>query len=203
MRYSDNVDKLSDGGNLTHCAFITTSWVPRARKYYKNLDAHRRLLIRSTNAYELQLNSTTLSITSNTSTQKTFTMSGTSNVGQASVYEAGDQRNSKDGENQPDRFHEGQENSHLAQDSSMSCHVASRDSMLTMCPEDERSIANKLAREAKREKEGEEQSEETILGKKDATLPARAHGNEPSKGAKIDQQLREEEEEELRRKGKK
>jgi hypothetical protein len=36
----------------------------------------------------------------------------------------------------------------------------------------------------------------------DATLPARSHGNEPSKGAKIDQMLKEEEEEELRRKGK-
>jgi hypothetical protein len=47
-------------------------------------------------------------------------MSGTSNVGQSSVYEAGDQRNSKDSENQADRFHEGKENSHLAQDSSMS-----------------------------------------------------------------------------------
>jgi len=78
----------------------------------------------------------------------------------------------------------------------MSCINANRTT------EDERSIANKLAREAKREDESEEQSEETVLGKKDATLPARAHGNEPSKGAKIDQQLREEEEEELRRKGK-
>jgi hypothetical protein len=38
--------------------------------------------------------------------------------------------------------------------------------------------------------------------KQDATLPARAHGNEPSKGAKIDQQLREEEEAELKAKGK-
>jgi hypothetical protein len=68
--------------------------------------------------------------------------------------------------------------------------------------EDERSIANKLAREAKRENEDEKQSEETTLHKKDATLPARAHGNEPSKGAKIDQELKEEEEAELKRKGK-
>lgn len=37
---------------------------------------------------------------------------------------------------------------------------------------------------------------------KDATLPARSHGNEPSKGAKIDQELKEEEEEYLRKKGK-
>lgn len=68
--------------------------------------------------------------------------------------------------------------------------------------EDERSIANKLEREEKREKEGEELSLEEEQRKKDATLPARAHGNEPSKGAKIDQELREEEEAELKRKGK-
>ena len=38
--------------------------------------------------------------------------------------------------------------------------------------------------------------------KKDPTLPARMHGNEPSRGAKIDAQIQAEEEEELRRKGK-
>ena len=43
-----------------------------------------------------------------------------------------------------------------------------------------------------------------ILGKgADWLVQARSHSNEPSKGAKIDQQLREEEEEELRRKGRK
>lgn len=46
-------------------------------------------------------------------------MSGTSSVGQASVYEAGDQRNSKESETKPaERYHEGQKNSHLANDSS-------------------------------------------------------------------------------------
>lgn len=46
-------------------------------------------------------------------------MSGTSSVGQASVYEAGDQRNSKESESQhAERYHEGQKNSHLANDSS-------------------------------------------------------------------------------------
>jgi hypothetical protein len=38
--------------------------------------------------------------------------------------------------------------------------------------------------------------------KKDPTLPAKLHGNEPSRGAKIDAELQAEEEEELRRKGK-
>ena len=48
-------------------------------------------------------------------------MSGMSSVGQASVYEAGDQRNSKDSENETaDRFHEGKENSHKPNDSSTS-----------------------------------------------------------------------------------
>jgi hypothetical protein len=74
---------------------------------------------------------------------------------------------------------------------------------LTSTPtEDERSIANKLEREEKREKEDEPMSLEDRQAKQDATLPARAHGNEPSKGAKIDQELREEEEAELKAKGK-
>ena len=112
-----------------------------------------------------------------------------SNVGNSQIYEAGDQRNYKDSEieqaKQEARFHEGKENSHKALDS-----------------KDERSIANKLEREEKREHEDEELSLEDRQRKQDATLPARAHGNEPSKGAKIDQQLREEEEAELKAKGK-
>jgi hypothetical protein len=45
-------------------------------------------------------------------------------------------------------------------------------------------------------------SEEARAAQIDATLPAKLHGNEPSKGAKIDQELKDEEEEYLRRKGK-
>jgi hypothetical protein len=49
-------------------------------------------------------------------------MAGDSNVGNAAVYEAGDQRNYKDSEikqaQEENRFHEGKQNSHLAQDSS-------------------------------------------------------------------------------------
>lgn len=63
-------------------------------------------------------------------------MSGNSSVGQASVYEAGDQRNVSKSEVEQDkkdnRFHEGKEHSHKALDS-----------------KDERTIANKLAREEK------------------------------------------------------
>ena len=46
-------------------------------------------------------------------------MSGTSSVGQSSVYEAGDQRNAKASEiNNAERFQEGKENSHKPNDSS-------------------------------------------------------------------------------------
>ncbi|TVY84278.1 hypothetical protein LSUE1_G000260 [Lachnellula suecica] len=162
-------------------------------------------------------------------------MSGTSNVGNSQVYEDGDQKNVPNSqieqEKKENRFHEGKENSHKANDS-----------------KDERSIANKLAREEKRENEDEDESAEVTALKKDPTAPvsspppppspsdpkipfgffwqlslcrsysyvlpskftskltllfkAKMHGNEPSKGAKIDAQLQAEEEAELKRKGK-
>lgn len=63
-------------------------------------------------------------------------MSGTSNVGNSSVYEDGDQKNVPkseiEQEKKDNRFHEGKENSHKATDS-----------------KDERTIANKLEREEK------------------------------------------------------
>ncbi|EGP84769.1 uncharacterized protein MYCGRDRAFT_105672 [Zymoseptoria tritici IPO323] len=114
-----------------------------------------------------------------------------SNVGSAGVYEAGDQRNSDVEEirklQEEERFHEGKKNSHNPDD-----------------PKDERSIANRLEREAKRNEDdsaGKDLSTEDKLAQMDATAPAISHGNEPSKGAKIDQQLREEEEEILKKKG--
>ena len=46
-------------------------------------------------------------------------MSGTSNVGGSGVYEAGDQRNPPNSEiNERERYQEGKENSHKANDSS-------------------------------------------------------------------------------------
>ncbi|KAI4721633.1 hypothetical protein E4T48_02171 [Aureobasidium sp. EXF-10727] len=133
-------------------------------------------------------------------------MSGTSNVGNSAVYEAGDQRTYKDSEineaKQEARFHEGKEHSHQANDSSKKKQLSiqldtSADNLL----EDERTIANKLAREEKRENEPEEESLQTQQLKKDATLPAKSHGNEPSKGAKIDQELAEEDAAALKGKG--
>ncbi|KAF6811993.1 hypothetical protein CSOJ01_05431 [Colletotrichum sojae] len=107
-------------------------------------------------------------------------MAGDSKVGTSGVYEAGDQRNAKNEDLQnADRFHEGKENSHQATDS-----------------KDQRSIANRLAAEEKKDKEEEAES----LSKKDPTLPAKIHGNEPSSGAKIDAQLQAEDEQRLREK---
>ncbi|KAB5547193.1 hypothetical protein GE09DRAFT_1224215 [Coniochaeta sp. 2T2.1] len=107
-------------------------------------------------------------------------MSGNSNVGNSGVYEAGDQRNAPASEsnNNAERFNEGKPNSHVATDS-----------------KDQRSIANRLAAEERKEDESEEQS----LSQRDPTAPAKAHGNEPSRGAKIDKQLQEEDEATLRK----
>ncbi|KAI0862788.1 hypothetical protein F4860DRAFT_470439 [Xylaria cubensis] len=113
-------------------------------------------------------------------------MSGHSNVGNRGVYEAGDQRNYKDSEvPRPERFEEGVENSHLPNDS-----------------KDERSIANRLANEERKEHMKDQDEPEIAALKKDPTLPAKLHGNEPSKGAKVDADIQAEEEEYLRRKGK-
>ena len=80
-------------------------------------------------------------------------MSGISNVGQGSVYEAGDQRNAKDSEiNEAERYKEGKENSHKANDSSEDSNILSSEPRYAKHQfyiEDERSIANKLAREEK------------------------------------------------------
>ena len=64
--------------------------------------------------------------------------------------------------------------------------------------EDERSIANRLnAAEPQNEKQDEGESgkasAEDKLAQEDPLAPARAHGNEPSKGAKIDAQIQDEE----------
>ena len=111
-------------------------------------------------------------------------MSGQSSVGQHGVYEAGDQRNYKDSEEKKmnsDPYHEGKEHSHKNLDS-----------------KDERSIANKLA--AAEKEDGPKDSAEVAQSKRDPTLPAQMHGNEPSKGAKVDAELQAEDEQRLREK---
>ncbi|KAJ4264043.1 hypothetical protein NW762_006082 [Fusarium torreyae] len=130
-------------------------------------------------------------------------MSGYSNVGNRGVYEAGDQRNVPESERKTqDPYHEGKENSHSNLDSSKKPRQIQDEKKkdIDKMPEDERSIANRLAAEERKSDAGDDL--ETAQSKKDPTLPARAHGNEPSKGAKIDAELQAEEEEELKRKGK-
>ncbi|KAI9794376.1 MAG: hypothetical protein M1816_005445 [Peltula sp. TS41687] len=141
-------------------------------------------------------------------------MSGSmsSNVGNKQLYEDGDQRNYKVSEIQgKERYGEGQPNSHKPNDSSedmpstlLSHSSATNGPVLTSCisPEDQRSIANRLDRETKHADDTDPKEIENLQYKKDPTLPARSHGNEPSKGAKIDAEIQAEEEEELRRKGK-
>lgn len=90
--------------------------------------------------------------------------------------------------------------------------------------EDERSIANRLAREEQKNRKDEQPyNPEAELSKKDPTAPvsiimiifplrytilinwdfvqAKLHGNAPSKGAKIDAELQAEDEQRLREKG--
>jgi len=88
-------------------------------------------------------------------------------------------------EQQPERFEEGKEHSHIPNDS-----------------KDQRSIANRLANEEKKYKQADQDSPEVAALKKDPTAPAKMHGNEPSRGAKIDADIQTEEEEYLKSKGK-
>jgi len=110
-----------------------------------------------------------------------------SNTGTAQTYEDGDQRNFK---NEPtdinsDRYEEGQPNSHLDDDS-----------------KDQRSLANRLASAKKNQALEDRVEEERAFDPRDPEAAARAHGNEPSRGAKIDAQIQQEEQEYLERKGK-
>lgn len=122
-----------------------------------------------------------------------------------------------------ERFEEGVENSHKANDASQSTHSGIEPQFLlaNSLIEDERSIANRLANETKKDKDDDEgKTEEDKLRDQDATLPvsldylkfklysrliwlsqAKSHGNKPSRGAEIDQELREEEAEILKKKG--
>jgi hypothetical protein len=65
---------------------------------------------------------------------------------------------------------------------------------------DERPLANKAAASHAQEREKDEEAASHTIT--DPLAPARSHGNEPSHGAKVDAQIQQEEEEELRRKGK-
>lgn len=61
--------------------------------------------------------------------------------------------------------------------------------------EDERSIGNRLAAAEPQNDNtsGKNLSKEDKAAQQDPTLPAKLHGNEPSKGAKIDKEIEDEE----------
>ncbi|KAJ5101885.1 hypothetical protein NUU61_004107 [Penicillium alfredii] len=118
-----------------------------------------------------------------------FHGAGQSSVGHAAFYEAGDQRNPPQAVlNERERYKEGVHGSHKNLDS-----------------KDERSIANKLASQEKKPNpshhHNNEFNDEAELSKQDPTKPAKLHGNAPSKGAKIDAELQQEDEQRLREKG--
>ncbi|KAL5482578.1 hypothetical protein ACEPAI_9172 [Sanghuangporus weigelae] len=112
-----------------------------------------------------------------------------SNVGNPQVYNDGDQRTytreEKEAitEHAPTRYEAGQANSHRSLDS-----------------KDERTIGNRLDAEANKREHDVPQEVEAL--KKDPRAPAVMHGNEPSRGAEIDAELKAEDEEQLRKKGK-
>lgn len=121
-------------------------------------------------------------------------------------------------EDQPVPYEEGKENSHQDNDpseqpplhftphkeESTALYKGSASQADQQRPtEDERSIANRLAA-AKDQNDpedgsGKKKTEEQIAGAHDPTLPAKMHGNEPSRGAKIDKSIEDEEAEILRR----
>lgn len=64
-----------------------------------------------------------------------------------------------------------------------------------MCTEDQRSIGNRLAAAGPQNdnSSGKTLSAEDRAAKVDPTLPAKMHGNEPSRGARIDKEIEDEE----------
>lgn len=107
-----------------------------------------------------------------------------SNVGGPQLYEAGDQRVPPDSEkNQAQPYHEGQKNAHQPNDS-----------------KDQRSIANRLAAAGPQNDTSSGQTETKKANEIDPTLPAKLHGNEPSRGAKVDKEIQDEEAEILAKK---
>jgi len=86
------------------------------------------------------------------------------------------------------RYQEGQDNSHKFNDSKDSRSLMDRAKAEEMHPHEDEADAPK--------------SKEEEVAKIDPTLPAKLHGNEPSKGAKIDAELQQEEEELLKKQGK-
>ncbi|KAL0952027.1 hypothetical protein HGRIS_008672 [Hohenbuehelia grisea] len=110
-------------------------------------------------------------------------MSYQSNVGNSQIHEANEQRTYPAGHDDPPRFEAGPERAHINNDS-----------------KDNRTLANR--KEATEKAQHEEEVNPNPREVVDPLKPAQKHGNEPSRGAKIDAEIKEQEEEELRNKGK-
>merc|ERR1712169_144079 len=65
---------------------------------------------------------------------------------------------------------------------------------------DQRNYKDSELKAAQEPNQGPSDDRETAASKKDPTLPAQLHGNEPSKGAKLDAELQAEDEQRLREK---
>ncbi|BCS19346.1 uncharacterized protein APUU_12174A [Aspergillus puulaauensis] len=112
-----------------------------------------------------------------------------SSVGKGAFYEAGDQRNVPQSVlNEQQKYEQGEKGSHSTLDS-----------------KDQRSIANRLGAQSKESDPSHHHNRdiqpEAELSKQDPEKPAKLHGNEPSKGAKIDKELQEDDELRLKQKG--
>lgn len=68
--------------------------------------------------------------------------------------------------------------------------------------DDSANLKTKLEQGKAQEEAADADTPEVAALKEDPTAPARMHGNEPSRGAKIDAQIQAEEQAELERKGK-
>ncbi|KAH7886343.1 hypothetical protein F5I97DRAFT_1928193 [Phlebopus sp. FC_14] len=108
-----------------------------------------------------------------------------SKVGNPQIYEAKEQRTSKHTDHNPPKKHDkGQEHPYIDIDS-----------------KDERSIGDAIAAAHKYSRMNES-TNPSADPRVDPLGPATAHGNKPSRGAKVDAEIMAEEEEEVRNKGK-
>ncbi|KFX85848.1 hypothetical protein O988_09869 [Pseudogymnoascus sp. VKM F-3808] len=109
-------------------------------------------------------------------------MTRLSQVGNSSVYEASDQRG------EPTESEQNRRDINEMQETGNTSKKAAEN--LPKTPKQRRDSSHERAEE-----------KNTELLKKDPTLPAKMHNNEPSRGAEIDKELQQEDEEELRKKG--
>jgi len=105
-----------------------------------------------------------------------------SNVGNSQIYNDNEQRISKRGADEPERFERG-DNAHQLLDGN-----------------DNMTLGNKLQKAELKERQEEEAAQEASSA--DPMKPAMDHGNDPSRGAEIDKEIMEEEQKYLEQKGK-